>query len=114
MFTEALDIFRTHHGSEHYSLGIVLRNRATLYRDMRQGGAAERDAREALEILTATYGEKHWRIADAESVLGACLLDLDQRDEAEPLLRRGLTTIEAEKEPGDRIVREARSRVAEL
>ena len=66
---------------------IYLRNYAALLLDTGRPAAAEPLVREALSILREAQPSPAVRIADAESVLGACLAAQGRMAEAEPLLR---------------------------
>ncbi len=50
---------------------------------------AVRAARRGLELRTSGYPKGHWAIADAESVLGECLVRAGRKEEGAPLLRHG-------------------------
>ncbi|HEV2845067.1 MAG TPA: serine/threonine-protein kinase, partial [Thermoanaerobaculia bacterium] len=64
--------------------GIFLRNLAAVLVAQGKGREAEPLAREAVAVFR---GDKnHWRVADAESVLGSSLAAQGRYDEAEPLL----------------------------
>jgi hypothetical protein len=43
--------------------------------------------RRALEVRQRTYPEGHWRIAEAQALLGASLASQQRHDEAEALMR---------------------------
>ncbi len=88
-FQEALAIQRARLGEEHPQTARTKRNLA-LHR-LRRGvpAAAESLIREALASLRAKRPEGHWEIADAESVLGACLVAMGRFEDAEPLLIGG-------------------------
>ena len=55
---------------------------------IRQGRAAEVEPglRRLIEHRRSSLGDDHWRIAQARSILGACLSAQGRFDEAEPLL----------------------------
>ena len=54
-----------------------------------RGHAADVEAmlRRALEVRQRTYPEGHWRIAEAQALLGASLASQQRHDEAEALMR---------------------------
>lgn len=112
-FRQALGIFRARYGLEHRTAGIVTRNLAALLTAAGDHENAEKMARRALEILSKSY-LKHWRVADAESVLGGVLVALERYDEAEPMLRDSYTVISATKGPNARETREALARLERL
>ena len=113
-YDEALEIFRDRYGEGDRAVGVVLRNRATLHQAAGRPAEAEGDARQALQILGEAMNPGHWRLADAENVLGGCLLDLGRMDEAAPLIERSLPVIEAAKGEGSRTAWEARERLERL
>jgi tetratricopeptide (TPR) repeat protein len=108
---EALKIFRTERGPRDNTVGVVLRNRATLLQAQGKFEEAVLNAQLATEILVEALDPGHWRTADARSVLGACLLDLNRVGDAEPLLRDSLPILEAELGKDARATWEARQRL---
>ncbi len=114
LYDDALRVFRRHFGEQHRAAGTVLKNRATWLQASGELVEAEQQARQAVKILDSRLGPGHWRTAEAESVLGGCLLDLDRRAEAEPFLRRSLAVIEAEKGERGRVTLDARQRLERL
>ncbi|MCP3964312.1 MAG: serine/threonine protein kinase [bacterium] len=110
---QGLQIFEDLYGDSS-PVGIVLRLHASWLRTMGRPEGALQDAERALEILGGAYGSDHWRTADARSVLGGCLADLDRFDEAEPLLRESLPIIEQAKGDSSRATVEARQRLDRL
>jgi hypothetical protein len=87
---------------------------AAILSDKREGKSAEPLAREALEMLRKALPAGHWRIADAESVLGATLAMQRRFEEAEPLLvasSQTLKDLRGEREPRTRL---ALARLTEL
>ncbi len=111
-FRQALSIFRTHFGLEHQNVGTVLRNLAALLTLTGDHENAEKTARQALAIFNKSL--KHWKVADAESVVGGALAALGSYDEAEPLLRDSYTVISATKGSNARQTREALRRLEQL
>lgn len=112
LYEDALRIFRQTHGEHSRAVGIVLKNRALWFQAAGQPIAAEATARRAAAILESLLGPDDWRTAEAESILGGCLLDLGRGSEAEPLLRHSLAVIEAEKGEHGRLSSDARDRLA--
>lgn len=98
----------------HPDLAITLRERAALALAQGDAPAAEADIREAIATLRARFPAEHWRIADAESVLGEALLEQGRLDEARRLLERSVSALEEVKRPAAREVREARRRLEAL
>ncbi len=86
----------------------VLRNLALVQLGLGRPEAAEASAREAVDIFRETLG--HWRIADAESVLGACLASQDRGDEAKYLLDQSIKDLQILLGKGSRHAREAGER----
>lgn len=70
------------------SLGAVLINQAELWLDQGKPKEAEVAVRRALEIFHEAYPEGHWRIVEAESVLGSCLVVLGHFEEGKFLLEQ--------------------------
>jgi tetratricopeptide (TPR) repeat protein len=90
-----------------------LRNLAALL-SRRDPAASEPLAREALAVFTATQPAGSWRIADAESVVGACLTGRRRFDEAEPLLLDGYQRLAQARDEGRQHAREALDRLVHL
>ena len=76
---------------------------------------AETLLRESYEIRAGgAYPAGHWLIANAQSALGECLLELGRHDEAEPLLRDAWVSLRDALEPTNPRRREARDRLVRL
>jgi tetratricopeptide (TPR) repeat protein len=73
---------------------------------------AERDLRQALTIRREA-APNHWRTAEAESVLGECLVKQGRFDEAEPLLEHSYPTIRERRGPAGADTRAALQRLVE-
>ena len=72
------------------------------------GGDGWRDAaRTALAARTAALPARDWRIAEAQSVLGTCLLRSGDDDEGRALLRTALEGLQAALGPEHRLTRAA-------
>ncbi len=110
LYREALTIHLEKPLGRQLKLAITLRELATLQTAQGDNTAAEASAREALEIFRAGLPEGHWRIADAESVLGGALAGLGRVEEAKPLLDRGAEVVTGIKGDAARESREARRR----
>jgi tetratricopeptide (TPR) repeat protein len=108
-YDEAMQIFSPS-GKESSNVANVLRHQALLRLAQGRAEEAEDAARRALEVYRRVKPEGHWRIAEAESVLGACLLVLGGDEEGVPLLRRGYQTLRAAKGDAARQTREALER----
>lgn len=80
--------------------------------DQEQLSTAEELAREARDtLLECCYDPGHWRIAEAESVLGGALLGLGNLEEAAPLLERSFSVLVATRGPKARPTVEAERRL---
>ena len=112
-YRQALRIYRTRFGLEHPNVGVVTKNLASLLTQTGDLENAEKRAREALDILGNTF-IKHWRIADAESVVGGAVAARGRYDEAEPLLRDSYTILSTTKGPSARQTKEALERLEAL
>ncbi len=88
---------------------FLLKNKALLLAEIDEFDACERLTRQALDTL-----RREDRIAEAKSVLGACLAGLGRRDEAGPLLREGYETLLSTLGEDARRTRQAGERLAEF
>jgi serine/threonine protein kinase/tetratricopeptide (TPR) repeat protein len=92
--------------------GTFLRNLAeTLLREAKAVEAESR-AREALALFRDA--KPAWRIADAESLLGACLAAQGHFKEAEPLLLESYSVLQKDKGGGAQRAAEARQRIEDF
>ncbi len=108
----ALRIFRSHLGLTDWQVAVVMRNLAAVLLAQGEVEAAEPMVRQALEIFQNSFQTvKHWRIADAESVVGGCLAARGLLREAEPLLTQSYPIIQAKKGTNARVTREALERL---
>ncbi len=114
LYRRALEIRQQRHGLSHSSVAHVLRNLAALFLARNEPTPAEILIRQALAIFRGTLPDGHWRIADATSVFGQCLIALERLAEAEPLLRGSYLVLEAELGSNARQTREARDRLKQL
>jgi serine/threonine-protein kinase len=78
---------------------VYLRNLASALLPQGRPAEAEPLARKALRIFQESTSAPAWRVADARSVLGACLAEMGRYQEAEPLLVSSYSTLK--KDPGD-------------
>jgi serine/threonine-protein kinase len=85
---QAVDIRRKALGEDHADFGTSLMSLGSI-RLAVSPQEAEQHLRRALAILTKALPAGHWRLAEAESRLGACLAERRKRVEAEPLLVGG-------------------------
>ena len=86
----------------------VQRNLALVQLGLGDSEAAEANARNALAIYRRDF--LHWRIADAESVLGACLASQDRIDEARFFLEQSIEDLRTSQAADSRHAREAEER----
>ncbi len=111
-YRTALRILRAHLGLDHWQVAVVMKNLATVLAKKGEGETAETMARQALEIFQKNFqAVKHWRIADAESVLGACLVARGRHDEARALLTESYPIIRSKKGTNARETRQALERL---
>ncbi|MEM9598159.1 MAG: hypothetical protein AAGD06_28105, partial [Acidobacteriota bacterium] len=100
----------------HVNTGVVLRNQAAV-RLAREEPTPESVAEAtdlagaAKDIFAGQFGDDHWRVADAESVLGAARVLAGDREDGSRLLRRGLDRLMSSKGAEARETREARTRL---
>jgi serine/threonine-protein kinase len=99
---------------DHHERGYYLRNLASSLLAQGKAEEAEGYAQEALTILQHADPPIPWRIADAESLLGACLTDLGRYAEAEPLLTKGYAVLVKDKEDGAKRAPDALKRLINL
>jgi serine/threonine-protein kinase len=108
---EGLEIRRKALGVEHADFGTSLVTLGSI-RLARDPGEAEDLLRRGLTTLTKALPPGHWRIADAQSRLGACLAARGRPSEAEPLIVGGYESLRRGG-PGRRAVA-ARERLIEF
>jgi tetratricopeptide (TPR) repeat protein len=75
---------------------------------------AETLVNECVEIRRTALGDNHWLTAEAESVLGECLVVLNRFDEAEPILLSSFATLADDCGDSHDRTRRARQRLIEL
>jgi serine/threonine-protein kinase len=86
LYQESLVLFRKLYGEHHIYVGISLSNQANLKNVLGKHAEAGDLAHQALAILSENLAADHWRIADAESILGASFTGRGRFAEAESLL----------------------------
>ena len=113
LLTEAHHTYLAKKGARDQSTLIIQRNLAAVL--LQQGHAAEAEAliRPVVEIAESSNLPWTWRLADARSLLGGCLLAQDRLEEARPLLQGAADLIAKERGEESRPAREARGRWAE-
>ncbi len=113
LFKEALAITRRQGDGSHLWAGVMLNNlaRAALARgDFAQG---ETWIREALATFRSADAGG-WRIANAESILGACLGGLGRYEEAEALLLASYPIVREKTDAGTTYTRDLLARIVVL
>ncbi len=111
-YRTALRIFRSHLGLKDWQVAVAMKNLATVLVKQGEAESAETMARQALEIFETSFqAVKHWRIADAESVLGGCLVARGLLQEARPLLTDSYPIIQSKKGTNARETRQALERL---
>lgn len=113
IFRSALSAYLATYPDHRYAQ-ILRRNLADTLVRQERAVEAEPLARLAVEELRKSYGFGHWRIADAESVLGSALAQLGNFEEAEPLLVSSLPSIRKGTSENSRYARRAEKRLAEM
>lgn len=109
---EALRMGRAVRGDDHPRLARYLVGRARIELARDAPAEAEAHLREALRIRRETLPARHWRIAEAEGLLGEALSMLDSAEEGGPLLRRSHARLLQAFGADDRRTREAARRLA--
>ncbi|MEM7588243.1 MAG: tetratricopeptide repeat protein [Acidobacteriota bacterium] len=95
-------------------IALTLRDLGQLLLDDGRVAAAEELLRESVAIYRAALPAEDWRIADATSRLGSCLVAGSRYAEAEPLLLAGASGLKASRGDADRLTRAALERVQRL
>jgi serine/threonine-protein kinase len=112
-YLEALALERRHAPEGDWRTSYPLFGLGAIYLERGDPRSAEPLLREAVEIRRRERAG-HWRTAEAESALGACLAALGRYGEAEPLLVGSYPVLLAELGAGEPRVESARRRVIEL
>lgn len=109
LFARALAIWRARPLEPTHDRPATLLVRTGTLR-MEQGDieAASTLLREALALRRTSLPQGHWRIAEAQSLLGACLSMLGRLEEADPLLSAGYAGIRTHRGEADRRTQHAR------
>ena len=111
LYLQALELRRQRLGDEHVELARSERNLAVLRLDQGKPAEARTLLAKALARFRRAKLPGDWRIADAESVLGAVLAAEGRRRQAEPLLRASYRTLAATRGEHVTATREARQRL---
>lgn len=110
----ALALARTSLGERNPNLAFHLIGLARIHLEVGNPRAALPLFREALDIRRGHLHAGHWRLAESKSLLGACLLALGRREEAEVLLDSGWRELRRARGEEDPEVLAARERLAML
>ena len=114
LYREALTLQEKLRGARHPHVAAILRNLATLRLERGDASEGEILIGRARGVFRETLPAGHWRIADADSVAGACLAAQGRLSEAEPLLRESLAILQREKGDQAIVTREALVRLRRL
>ncbi len=101
-------------GDEHTDVANTKRNLASLLAATGEPEQGEALARQALQILRQFKKPDDWSIADAESILGACLRAQERYQEAEPLLVKGYRILRETRGASSIYTLQARRRIRDL
>ncbi|MHC5111917.1 MAG: hypothetical protein ACYTHJ_18795, partial [Planctomycetota bacterium] len=74
-------------------------------------GEAETLVREGVQLRRQSYGNNHWRVLAAESLLGECLLAAGEREEASRLIKPAHDELLRMRGVDDEIVQDAARRM---
>jgi tetratricopeptide (TPR) repeat protein len=105
LYIQSLDMRRRLYGPRRFEVTFALNGLARLYLRTDRPVEAEELLRESLSIVDETV-PRHWRRGYAESLLGAALTLQGRRDEARPLLDRGLAIVREARGEDDYFTRE--------
>jgi hypothetical protein len=86
MFERALQIAQSQMAPDHPTVIVYTLNLARIRIERGRGASTDADLRRALETRERLYPSGDWRIAQAQSLLGAALIAQARYSEAEPLL----------------------------
>lgn len=114
LFLEAADVYRKALGDDHFWVSIVLVNLAKVYELRGNCEAVLPVLNECLAIRRAHVPEGHWRIAEVDCRLGACLTAFGRYEEAAPLLTEGYPIIAEQRGKQHRITRGVLKEVIQL
>lgn len=109
----ALDIRRVRLPEGHPDLPRSLADTGSLLLDLQRADDAEPVLRECVLRLERHRPEHDWRLAEARSLLGSCLLALDRLHEAAPLLQNAADSLRASRGRTHPLTRAALLRLAD-
>jgi serine/threonine protein kinase/tetratricopeptide (TPR) repeat protein len=114
LYREALAMQRKLLGSDHPSVAGSLIGLAAISNGSGKPAQGEAFAREGLAVREKGLPKGHPDTAEAESILGACLVAEHRYDEAEPLLLGSSAILKAKRTERSRQAREALQRLVQL
>jgi serine/threonine protein kinase len=114
LIEQAMSLSRELQASDTLVGGFVLLSKASLMHAAERDQECEHAAREGLKVLSGKLPANHWQVANAQSILGACLTGLGRYAEAELLLTRNLPIIRAGKGKASHITTNAVERTIAL
>ncbi len=109
-FSEALAGLRKALGNQNPQVSGSLENLALLLLDQGRFAQAEPLARECFALRRA-QSTNHWRTGSAQLLLGGALLGMDKLQEADPLIKAGLETMN---QPGNQVATDGKRRKKEI
>jgi serine/threonine protein kinase/tetratricopeptide (TPR) repeat protein len=113
-YRECLALLRSLGRERHPTISHALNGLARVLLERGEPREALDLSRRALSIRRDAFPSQHWRIAESEGCVGACLTALGRFAEAEPLLLASYRALDARFGTDDRRLRLAASRVARL
>ena len=114
LLRKALDVHLARRGANHQNTLVFQRNLAATLLARGRPTAAETLAQDVLERSYTAFSPGHWRIADARSVLGHCLIAQGRYAEAEDLVAESYPVIRDQRGASSRYAEEARERAVAL
>ncbi|MHC5003994.1 MAG: serine/threonine-protein kinase [Planctomycetota bacterium] len=114
LYRDSIRIKRMLQGDDHTQVAETEHHFAELLLDLEQFSEAEERADEALQIWLSRLGPEHWRIAAANSVIGAARAGEGRYEEAEALLTACLERFQSAEENLAIEIRETLERLVAL
>lgn len=114
LFREVLDVLSEEHGPSHPHTLVVQRNLAVALMARDSLEEAEVLIRQVIDRSRLRWPLDHWRRADADSIMGHCLLARGRYVEAEERLIHSYPVIRDARGEKARYTREARERIVKL
>ena len=113
-FEQALEVLRQLYGVNHFKVAMSERGYAALLLELGETSKACTLAEHSLSILQVSRPAGDWVVADAESVLGHCLLVKGHYQEAEGYLQKGYTELQIAQGEKSYFTRRAQDRIIQL